>query len=1455
MKSWARDFALGLLIATAIPPALAVAAPSAKQILLDKANYWRLKDRPDLAVQALQQLLSIDPNNQDAIYQYGILNVQQNKVEDAKSNLAKLRQLNPSSPHIPELENAIRAGQVSPNELNEARKLAQAGQFSQAAQKYEQTFKGPPPPTFGVEYYLTLAGTPQGWPEARKGLEQLTQSAPNDAGAKLALAEVLTYHVDTRPQGIRMLSQLAGDSVVGSQAKEAWAKSLMWLGNGPADRALYSQYIARYGEDELLRQHIAEAGRQGAATGGPGVPGPGSATAAGYSDLNRGNLGAAERAFEATLRGRPGDANALAGLGLIRLREQRFGEARDLLGRAMRADPARRGQWAAAYDSATFWSSVNAAKAADAAGDPQRAQQILTSLVQEPRRDNWNADLVLGSVDAKLNDNPGAEAAYRRVLAVQPDNADANVGLYSALAAQGKTAEAAQLQARLATLDPGKMAGLNRARADLLRSDGKALQTRGDVGAAQARFQEAIAVDPTDAWARLDFARFLVARGDAPQAFAVIDPTASGGSSDSFQAAAIFYSEQNRYAEAAAALDRIPANARNPELMAFRDRMTVTAEVGRAKQLAHSGNYPAARSALLALNQRPPASADKTRQVVDALADIGDLPDALQIGRPSTATADKKAVIDYASLLQRAGRDSEAAAYLAQTEATGRVPQGARPELEHVKGDIAAKRADALRERGDIAGAYDQVSPLLNAYPNDPTLLMATGRIYAAAGQNTVAMRFFDAAYQQAPGDLGVLRGAIGGAIVAGDLDRARAYLAQGMQRFPNNPRLYYMQAEIARASGDNGAAIYDLNIARNLDTQQAGAGEPMAPRMVPMPSGPGIPGSLPPNPFRQSEAETPRAPIQMAAATPIVASDASPTPAPARAAAAAPAAAAPAPLEDTAVSADSDDLVVPPHLGDRPPRPPRPAAALASNTVAPGMVQLAAATGPMGPPQVSDAATQNWSPPIREQLAQLPPLPPPPVPGYQSPYGASQASGPAPIQPYGQPYATAPMAPGYSAPGYAAQGYAAPGMASSSIGQPAPVPQDSLELDIERSMNAITAESGPTIQGGLAIRYRDGEEGLSRLTEIRTPIEGIFSPFYTGTMRLQAIPTFLTAGTIGSGPLLRFGHEPLLALPGSGATSLIPASGQNASGVSLNAAYTYQMFSGEVGTTPLGFPVENLVGRLALTWPGPGANTTEFPPIGLAPTTVANPLTVRVEGTRQAVTDSLLTYAGTRDPITGQVWGGVVKTGGDVLVSYDDGDLGAYAGGGYYTLDGRNVANNNDFEGLVGAYVRPYRSGTHAFKIGVNLSYMDYDKNLRFFTFGQGGYFSPQNYINVSVPMEYSGRDGRLTYVVGGAIGIQNFSENRSPVFPTEAGNQAALQAFAGNAAFYPSRTVTGPAFSARGQVEYELANGFSVGALASVDNAQSYTEAIGKLYLRKSFATTPLPSAYLPNRLPGSL
>ena len=122
-------------------------------------------------------------------------------------------------------------------------------------------------------------------------------------------------------------------------------------------------------------------------------------------------------------------------------------------------------------------------------------------------------------------------------------------------------------------------------------------------------------------------------------------------------------------------------------------------------------------------------------------------------------------------------------------------------------------------------------------------------------------------------------------------------------------------------------------------------------------------------------------------------------------------------------------------------------------------------------------------------------------------------------------------------------------------------------------------------------------------------------------------------------------------------------------------------------------------------------------------------------------------------------------------------------------------------------------------------------------------------------MPLEYLGRERPASAgwpVL--ALGVQSFHENSSPFYPTDPGKQSAMQAAFGNAATYPARNVFGPSFAVNGQLEYQLDNGFSIGGLAGVNNAQNFTEGVGKVYLRKNFGLEPSTS-FLPRPLSGSL
>lgn len=388
--------------------------------------------------------------------------------------------------------------------------------------------------------------------------------------------------------------------------------------------------------------------------------------------------------------------------------------------------------------------------------------------------------------------------------------------------------------------------------------------------------------------------------------------------------------------------------------------------------------------------------------------------------------------------------------------------------------------------------------------------------------------------------------------------------------------------------------------------------------------------------------------------------------------------------------------------------------------------------------------------------------------------------------------------------------------------------PDDTLEMDIDRSLAQIQAESNPTLIAGLGLRAHGGNDGLDRLTEIGMAIEGSFSPWLTGTARLTVLPVYLDAGTVSSGALGQFGANPLLAANGS---ALIGSGAQNAGGVGILGGYSYLDFSAQVGTSPLGFPVTNLVGNVAY-----------------APKFFSNTLTVRIEGLRQPVTDSVLSYAGTHASLgaanaatagafgNNSTWGGVVRTGGRATVLYDDNLYGVYGGGGAARLTGVNVPGNGVFDGLLGTYFRPYKTEDDALRVGIALYYMGYNRNLSGFTFGQGGYFSPHNYESLTFPVEYTGRSGNWSYLAAVAVGVQHFNVRSSPIFPNNPFAESALVAAGGNANLAGSSSI-GPAFSGKGQIEYAIDNTLSIGASASIDNGNSYTEGIGKLYIRKTF------------------
>lgn len=429
----------------------------------------------------------------------------------------------------------------------------------------------------------------------------------------------------------------------------------------------------------------------------------------------------------------------------------------------------------------------------------------------------------------------------------------------------------------------------------------------------------------------------------------------------------------------------------------------------------------------------------------------------------------------------------------------------------------------------------------------------------------------------------------------------------------------------------------------------------------------------------------------------------------------------------------------------------------------------------------------------------------------------------------------TSPVGRSPSAYGAVMPWQSAPDVTSSAAGTTlasnTPAIQQSQTLrQIDNMMDDLQEKTGTWVQGGMQIRGRDGESGLSKLTEAKAPLTFSTVPFGESRFDFTMTPISLTAGSAGGDAWRRFGTNSLVqgnvVAAGDAKIDDVPTSStdsQKATGVELNLALKGDSYKIDLGSTPLGQDLSTLVG--GVQW---SPKLTDF-------------LTLILTGERRAMTDSLLSYVGVEDKTSGKRWGRVTKNGGNALLSYDNGDAGFYVGGGAYSYIGENVASNNSVQATAGAYVRPFHYDDRELKVGMSLSWMDYSKNLSYFSYGQGGYFSPQNYASVSFPIDFSRKFDDLKVNVGGSVGYQSYSQDKSAYFPNDPTYQAQMQSLADlgyvKSAYYSGESKNGIGYNLHAGADYKINKDVTVGGQLGYDTFGDYNESTANLYFRYLF------------------
>jgi len=1375
---------LGLLAAVcASSPARAQADASAA--LVEQGNYWQAQGRADLAEESWRKLLRVDPQSADAMYGMAQVELSRGNAEPARTWISRLRTAHPNDGRIARLQQqAQQPGQGST--LQRARAAARAGRSAEAVELYRSQFDNrPPPQALALEYYQVLSATPQGADEARKGIEQLVKDQPDNASYKLALAQLRTYSEPTRREGIRSLVELAKQPTVGVAARASWRQALIWLDARAPDIALYQDYLASNPNDAAVSARLETlTSGKAAAAASPGVP-----LGEGFRALDRGDPATAEQRFQQALRAKADDPEALGGLGLVRLRQERFGEAQELLERAARGSGGSK--WNSALQSATYWSLVGQARTAREKNDTRGAQALLERAVRIDPRESVG-QIALADLRAAAGDLPQAEQGYKRVLDSKPSNAQALRGLIAVYGRQGRADEALALARQLPPEQAGQLGGLRDIQVEQARTKARQQADAGDAAGAQRTLEDAMLAAPDSPWVRLDLANIYRRQGLVAEARGVMEGLlmSQPDMPDALYASALLASETGDAAGGIQYLERIPAASRTRDMAALQRRLWAQSQAQRAQALARQGQVDAARQVLgqaeAALSSDMPA--EIWGQLAGAYAEIGDAPRALAMSRQLLARSPNPGIGDrllYASVLLKTKQDVELSAVLRQLQPAG-MTAAQRSDFDSLRIAFALRQTDALREAGNLEAAYNAMAPVLAERPDDPRALAALARLYSAARDETQALALYQRVLQRSPTDLDALLAAAGSASALRQHSEAENYVMAALKQAPDQSRVLAAAGRVYRNAGDSRKAEQYLRAAVEADSRVATGGMPgAAPAGLPA-ANPfagmtgGAPGTVAPasypgasgNPFAQARMQ----PVAYAAAPTYAAA-----PPVYPAAPASPgypvAGAAPGALPWTSGTA------------------PAPAASSKGR-------RTASATALSRNANANSNANARNTPQASAYIA---------TPVQQYPVANAPAGAyPSPTYPYAQAGGVAPL----PVPGTSASGWNAP------LRTADPVAAELRELQAQRSIE-LTA--------GTVYRNRAGEAGLSQLSDFQIPIQARF-PVGEGKIVVGVTPTVLDAGTpAGDYPTgSRFGGGPDAAI--NGLLAGTSAGQQNAAGVGLSVGYEGKNFGASIGTTPLGFPETNVVGNVSYAG------------------SFGDSWNAKVDVSRRAVTDSLLSFAGAKDQRTNERWGGVVATGVRGDIGYDDGTYGVYGYAAMHGITGKNVASNSRFETGGGAYLHLVNNPGSKLTLGMNLGLMGYDKNLSYYTFGQGGYFSPQSFVSVAFPVDWSGRSDRLSWRLNASLGVQSFTQKASPYFPTDggrardAGGAAAYAASLGLSSvpftgMYEKTSKTGLAYNLAAILEYQLAPKMFLGGSIGLNNAQNYRQLTGGVYLRYVF------------------
>ena len=810
-------------------PVQAQPDPAALGALIEQGRYWDSREQDARAREAWQRVVDAAPSNSEALGRLVALATRQKDTAAARQYLERLRKAAPGSAALKSAEAILagtgtgKAGAAAPDPaaLNRARAAAAAQDYEGAMTAYREAFGGEPKGgSNALEYYQTLGATDNGWAPAERWLRDNAARNPGDPNAALAFAQHLTYRERTRREGIDRLIALRSHPVVGGSARKSWRQALIWLEPRSADAERYRNWLASDPDDAEVKAKLASLANAQRAEASAAY---GAKVKQLFTTAEGGDLASAEAGFNDILKSSPNNADALGGLGIVRLRQQRYDDAKAYLDRARAASPSTAGRWREALVAATFWSRIQSAEKSRVAGDYATADSGYRAAFAAPPAEVPDA-IRLARADVLLNreKDKEAEAIARDVLRRDENNADAIAVMLTVLSRSGRDAEALALSRKA----PAKLRPQVEAlRGEQLRRRAKQAREGGDLVQSERLLNDALIEQPTNPWVRLDLSEVYRKQGRRAEAATLLDGLAAthGRNRDVKLAQAYFAAEQKDWAGVLNRLETLSEAERTADAIDLQRRAWVQYQLERARVALRRGRPGDAHRILTETDIAADGDPELLSALASGWAELKDPARAVAymrraMGDGRTATPALRA--QYAALLLSAGQDAEFEVVAEDLARRKDIDPAGQAALDELVIGYRIKLADRARSERRFPEAYLQLRDAVARYPSNVQVQMALARLLTDARDIDAATSIYRSLAKRAPDDGDIRLGLVDTLLAGGRLPEAQREIDRGLSTDAGNPRWLRASARLAEQEGRKGAALKAYRRADELESE-----------------------------------------------------------------------------------------------------------------------------------------------------------------------------------------------------------------------------------------------------------------------------------------------------------------------------------------------------------------------------------------------------------------------------------------------------------------------------------------------------------------------------------------------------------------------------------------------------------------------------------------------------------